>query len=65
MYTEPAHRGRGHARRIVRQLLTWCRARGFGAAFLHASDAGRPLYKEFGFAPTREMRARLTARRRR
>jgi GNAT superfamily N-acetyltransferase len=63
MYTEPAHRGRGHARRIVKHLLAWCRAKGFGAAFLHASDAGRSLYTRIGFAPTREMRLRWARKR--
>jgi GNAT superfamily N-acetyltransferase len=58
MYTEPEARGRGLATRIVRELLRWCRARGFGGAFLHASDAGRPIYAKLGFTPTREMRLR-------
>ena len=58
MYTEPAARGRGLATRIVKELLRWCRARGYGGAFLHASDDGRAIYEKLGFTPTREMRLR-------
>lgn len=59
MYTEPVARGRGLATAIVGALLRWSRARGFGAAFLHAADAARPLYARLGFTATREMRLRF------
>jgi len=32
---------------------------GYAVVFLHASDAGRPLYEELGFRATNEMRLRL------
>jgi GNAT superfamily N-acetyltransferase len=56
VYTEPEHRRRGVARRLMRALLAWCDERGAARVTLHASDGGRPLYEELGFAPTNEMR---------
>src|SRR5277367_1321842 len=45
MYTEPAARGCGIAKRVLEIMIEWCRSRGFKAVSLHASDAGRPLYE--------------------
>ena len=59
VYTEPDHRKRGLARRIVMTILAWCRAEGFWAVSLHASTYGRPLYESLGFEPTNEMRLKL------
>jgi GNAT superfamily N-acetyltransferase len=59
MYTAPAHRRQGIARRVVETIVEWCRAEGFTAIALHASKAGRPLYESFGFQPTSEMRLRF------
>jgi GNAT superfamily N-acetyltransferase len=59
VYTEPDHRKRGLARRIVMTILAWCRAEGFKAVSLHASTFGRPLYESLGFEPTNEMRLKL------
>ena len=56
MFTEPDLRGRGHARRLVETMLQWCRAVRLPAIYLHASDAGRPLYESLGFTPTNEMK---------
>jgi len=56
MYTEPAFRRQGLARRILENIVAWCREQGFGSVFLHASDAGLPLYQRMGFKPTPEMR---------
>ena len=56
VYTEPAHRQRGLARRLMVDILAWCRARGVRRISLHASDDGRPLYLTLGFAPTNELR---------
>jgi GNAT superfamily N-acetyltransferase len=56
VYTEPAHRRRGLARRLIEHVLSWSRARGLRQISLHASDAGRPLYEQLGFVPTNEMR---------
>lgn len=61
MYTEPAHRGKGHARRIVEAAMAWAAERGHPFMSLHASEFGRPLYASLGFGPTGEMRAALLA----
>jgi GNAT superfamily N-acetyltransferase len=59
VYTEPEYRGRGIARRIMRDIVEWCRALGFRSVSLHASVFGRPLYESMGFEPTNEMRLGL------
>jgi len=56
MFTEPAHRHRGLARRLMDVMIAWCRADGMKILYLHASDFGRPLYESLGFEPTNEMR---------
>ena len=59
MYTEPAHRRRGLARRLMETVVVWCRAEGMRFLHLHASAHGRPLYESLGFEPTNEMRLTL------
>jgi GNAT superfamily N-acetyltransferase len=56
VYTEPEYRRRGLARQLMETMLAWCRAEGFAAVNLHASQAGRPVYEKLGFEPTNEMR---------
>jgi len=56
MFTEPAWRGRGVASRIVRELITICRERGFPNVGLHASRFGRSIYRRVGFERSWEMR---------
>jgi GNAT superfamily N-acetyltransferase len=56
VFTEPAFRRQGIARALVQAMMDWCRGQGFGSVFLHASDAGRPLYRAMGFQPTTELR---------
>ena len=55
VYTEPAFRRRGCARRIVRALLEYGRGDGWDNVRLRASRQGRPLYEGFGFVPGDEM----------
>jgi GNAT superfamily N-acetyltransferase len=55
IYTEPPARSRGLAKAIVQACIDRAKAAGCTRATLHASDAGRPLYEEFGFEPTSEM----------
>ena len=62
MFTEPGHRGKGHARRIVRAAIQWSKSRGFSVMLLHSSPYGRPIYEAEGFAPTTEMRLSLKRR---
>lgn len=59
VYTDPAHRRRGVARRLMEAMLAWCREQGYATVSLHATDAGRPLYEALGFRPTNEMRLDL------
>lgn len=50
VYTEPAHRGRGLARRVMMELEAWSRAAGITSLALNASQAGEPLYASMGYA---------------
>ena len=59
VYVEPAFRRRGIARAIMEELIGWCRAQGFDSICLHATEQGRPLYRQLGFVPTNEMRLDL------
>jgi len=59
VYTEPAWRRRGLARRLMDAMLAWTREAGYANLFLHASDQGRGLYESLGFVPTNEMRVSL------
>ncbi|WP_244963124.1 GNAT family N-acetyltransferase [Nocardioides dongkuii] len=54
MWTAPEARGCGHAGRLLRELLDWCRARDL-AVRLHVTEgneAARRLYVGHGFVPT-------------
>ena len=56
MYVRPAYRRRGIATRMLDLLVGDARARGIGCISLEATDAGRPLYENYGFIPmTHEM----------
>jgi GNAT superfamily N-acetyltransferase len=59
MYTEPEFRRRGVASRLVREMVRWSKARGYGRVLLHASRYGRPVYERLGFEPSSEMRREL------
>src|SRR3989442_15829226 len=56
MFTEPGHRGEGHATRVVRAAIRWAKARGIPVMLLHASDFGEPIYRRLGFDRTRVIR---------
>lgn len=54
MWTAPAARGRGHASRILDELLAWCRGRALEVR-LHVTEGNegaRRLYLARGFRPT-------------
>lgn len=55
VYTEPHARRRGLARAIVDACIEHAREAGCTRCCLHASDEGRPLYRQLGFEPTAEM----------
>ena len=59
VYTEPAFRRQGLARRLMATAIAWCRDQGLRSVSLHASDIGRPLYEDLGFRQTNEMRLLL------
>ena len=59
VYTEGEHRRRGLAKQLLGVMIDWARVHGYTSLYLHASDAGRPLYAALGFAPTAEMRLGL------
>ena len=55
--THPAHRGRGHAARLIGQLTRMILAEG-RIPFLHVSASNKSawlLYENLGFAPSREL----------
>jgi GNAT superfamily N-acetyltransferase len=56
VYTDPAYRRRGLARRLVEEILGWCAANDIPRASLHASAAGRAVYEQLGFVSTNELR---------
>ena len=49
VYTEPAHRKRGLARRLMNEMHDWCRAQGIERTALNASAAGQPIYESMGY----------------
>lgn len=56
VYTRPESRRNGMAGKLVETAIEWCRANRLSTVILHASDAGRPLYRSMGFQPSTEMR---------
>jgi GNAT superfamily N-acetyltransferase len=56
VFTEPAARGRGLAKRMTEALLQEARRRGVGMVELHASRDAERLYRAMGFEPTPEFR---------
>ncbi len=56
VYTDPAHRKQGLARRLTQTALDWCHDNDINVIVLHASPFGRPLYESMGFTPGNEMR---------
>jgi GNAT superfamily N-acetyltransferase len=53
VYTEPAHRGRGLARRVMDAIHAFCRDEGIGSVALNASTFGQPLYESIGYHVTK------------
>jgi GNAT superfamily N-acetyltransferase len=49
VYTDPEHRHRGVARKLMEAIHTWCRDHGIGAVGLNASAGGLPLYESMGY----------------
>jgi GNAT superfamily N-acetyltransferase len=49
VYTEPGHRGRGLAKRVMNAIHEFCRAERIGSVALNASTFGQPLYEAMGY----------------
>jgi GNAT superfamily N-acetyltransferase len=61
VYTAPAWRRLGLARRVMEAMLGWCAAEGIDQVTLSASEEGRGLYEALGFVKGAEMRLVLAA----
>lgn len=61
VYTLPAHRKQGLARRLMDAMHDYCRAEGVERVVLNASVFGKPLYDAMGYVESEEpmMRFRL------
>jgi len=59
VYTQPAFRKMGLARRLTQAAMEWCRSNRIDTVILHASEEGRGLYESLGFQSTNEMRIGL------
>ncbi len=59
VYTERQFRKQGIARRLVEEILAYCRERELAVVLLHASQEGRPIYEGLGFKASNEMRLNL------
>ena len=57
--TVPAYRRRGIARRVMQAILRWLKEQGIQHVTLHATEAGRPLYRELGFTGSNEMQLQV------
>ena len=52
LYTEPAHRRRGLARRLMNTIHAWAGDHGITSVALNASRDGQPLYESMGYQVT-------------
>jgi len=51
VYTEPAHRKQGLARRLMDTVHAWCKENGVGAVALNAAPDAQHLYRSQGYQP--------------
>jgi GNAT superfamily N-acetyltransferase len=59
VYTERQFRKQGIARRLIEEIITYCREQDYATVMLHASKQGRPIYEALDFKQTNEMRLDL------
>lgn len=59
VYTQPAHRQQGVARRLMAAMHGYCRAEGIERLVLNASKFGKPLYEDIGYVVTNEPMMRM------
>jgi GNAT superfamily N-acetyltransferase len=55
VYTAPAHRKQGLAKRLMTTMHDWCRAEGIERVALNASVFGQPIYEQMGYVLTDPM----------
>ncbi len=65
MFTQKEYRGQAIATRILRELASWCKKRGFPAVTLSPAPKARPLYRREGFERAWGMVLRFPNRRQR
>ncbi len=59
VYTERPFRQQGIAKRLVEDIIAYCREKDYAVVMLHASLQGRPIYESLDFRQTNEMRLDL------
>jgi GNAT superfamily N-acetyltransferase len=59
VYTQPAHRKQGLARKLMDAMHDYCRAEGLERVVLNASVFGQPLYDQMGYVVAEEPMMRL------
>ena len=59
VYTDPAHRQRGLARKMMDAMHEWCRGEGIERVVLNASTFGQSLYQSMGYVVTNEPMMRI------
>jgi GNAT superfamily N-acetyltransferase len=52
VYTDPSHRRRGLAQRVMAAIHAWCRDENILSLALNASRDGQPLYEAMGYVVT-------------
>jgi GNAT superfamily N-acetyltransferase len=52
VYTDPTHRRRGLAQRVMAAIHAWCRDENILSLALNASRDGQPLYEALGYVVT-------------
>lgn len=61
VFTSPAHRRRGIARKLVEAILNWCRGNGVEHITLSTSEQAGSLYETLGFRYSSEFMKHSTA----
>jgi GNAT superfamily N-acetyltransferase len=59
VFTRPAYRRQGIARRLMQMLIASAREEGVERLILWSSEMGRPLYEELGFTGSRGLELNL------
>lgn len=59
VYTDPAHRKQGLARRLMEAIHDYCREEGMERMVLNASTFGESMYRSMGYVATAEPMMRL------